>query len=126
MGAHLIDGEFQSDKYPTVPRGKVPLSVRDPAAQDLLWEYAHRRRVIDSEFSDDLETALRAAGYCPPALNCVEHAKAVEARLRVAIRALTNIEKQATFIPETFEEGGILQIAREALAQLKNRENQNA
>lgn len=58
MGAHLIDGEFQSDKYPTCPRGKVPLSVKDPMARDLLQEYARRRRVVDAEFSDDLEAAL--------------------------------------------------------------------
>lgn len=63
MGSHLIDGEFQSDKYPTTPRGKVPLSVRDTTAQDLLWEYAQRRRSVDAEFADDLESALRAAGY---------------------------------------------------------------
>ncbi len=63
MGAHLVDGEFQSDKYPTTPRGKVPLSVKDTTAQDLLWEYAQRRRVVDAEFSDDLEAALKAAGY---------------------------------------------------------------
>lgn len=63
MGAHLIDGQFQSDKYPTTPRGKVPLSVTDPTAQDLLWEYAQRRRSVDAEFSEDLEMALRTAGY---------------------------------------------------------------
>ena len=66
MGAHLIDGEFQSDKYPTTPRGKVPLSVKDPTAQDLLWVYAQRRRVVDEEFSRDLEEALRRAGFQPP------------------------------------------------------------
>jgi hypothetical protein len=66
MGVHLIGGEFQSDKYPTTPRGKVPLSVKDPAAQDLLWTYAQRRRSVDAEFSADLETALLAAGYVPP------------------------------------------------------------
>ena len=65
MGAHLIDGEFQSDKYPTTPRGKVPLSVQDVTAQDLLWEYAQRRRIIDAEFADDLEIALKLAGYIP-------------------------------------------------------------
>lgn len=65
MGAHIVEGEFQSDKYPTCPRGKVPLSARDPTAQDLLWEYARRRRSVDSEFSDDLEAVLRAAGYDP-------------------------------------------------------------
>lgn len=60
---HLIDGEFQSDKYPTTPRGKVPLSCKDPTAQDLLWEYAKRRRAVDAEFSDDLEEALVLAGF---------------------------------------------------------------
>lgn len=65
MGTHLIDGEFQSDKYPTTPRGKVPLSCKDVTAQDLLWEYAQRRRSVDAEFSADLEEALRLAGYVP-------------------------------------------------------------
>ena len=64
---HLIDGEFQSDKYPTTPRGKVPLSTKDPTAQDLLWEYAQRRRTVDADFADDLEAALRSAGYEPAA-----------------------------------------------------------
>jgi hypothetical protein len=66
MGSHLIDGKFQSDKYPSTPRGKVPLSVKDPLAQPLLWAYAQGRRVVDAEFSDDLETALRDAGFVPP------------------------------------------------------------
>jgi hypothetical protein len=66
MSMHLINGEFQSDKYPTCPRGKVPLSVKDKTAQDLLWAYAQRRRSIDAEFSDDLEIALVIAGYEPP------------------------------------------------------------
>lgn len=65
MGAHIIDGEFQSDKYPTTPRGKVPLSVKDKTAQDLLWVYAQRRRAVDAEFADDLESALRENGYAP-------------------------------------------------------------
>jgi len=62
---HWIDGEFQSDKYPTTPRGKVPLSVKDVTAQDLLWEYAQRRRSVDPEFSVDLEMALLKAGFYP-------------------------------------------------------------
>lgn len=66
MGAHIVNGQFQSDKYPTCPPGKVPLSVKDPTAQDLLWEYAQRRREVDAEFSDDLEAALKAAGFEPP------------------------------------------------------------
>jgi hypothetical protein len=46
-------------------RDEVPLSVKDPTAQDLLWEYAHRRRSVDEEFADDLEVCLRATGYEP-------------------------------------------------------------
>lgn len=66
MGTHLRDGEFQSDKYPTCPAGKVPLSTKDPMAQDLLLEYARRRRAVDPEFADDLEEALKLKGYpCP-------------------------------------------------------------
>jgi hypothetical protein len=72
MGSHIIDGEFQSDKYPTCPAGKVPLSVKDKMAQDLLWEYATRRRWVDREFANDLETALRAAGYEPSKGICFE------------------------------------------------------
>lgn len=63
MGNHIVNGEFQSDKYPTCPPGKVPLSVRDVTAQDLLWEYAQRRRAVDAEFAADLEEALTTAGY---------------------------------------------------------------
>lgn len=63
--AHIVDGQFQSDKYPTCPRGKVPLSVKDPTAQDLLWEYAQRRRTVDTDFSDDLENCLIAEGFVP-------------------------------------------------------------
>jgi hypothetical protein len=65
MGSHIVGGRFQSDKYPTCPAGKVPLSTKDPMAQDLLWEYAQRRRTVDAEFSDDLETALLADGFVP-------------------------------------------------------------
>lgn len=63
MGSHIINGKFQSDKYPTCPPGKVPLSVTDTSAQDLLWAYAQRRRPIDAEFASDLEQALTAAGF---------------------------------------------------------------
>lgn len=66
MGAHIdSEGRFQSDRYPTCPPGKVPLSVQDPTAQDLLWEYAQRRRAVDAEFSADLEAVLTAAGFSP-------------------------------------------------------------
>lgn len=67
MGAHITTGgQFQSDKYPTCPPGKVPLSVRDATAQDLLWEYAQRRESVDAEFSQDLRLALVQEGYAAP------------------------------------------------------------
>ena len=84
MGAHLIEGEFQSDKYPTTPRGKVPLSVKDTTAQDLLWEYAQRRREVDAEFSADLEAALNRAGYRPDVAGRVRAILLVEPLLPTA------------------------------------------
>ena len=62
---HIVNGQFQSDKYPSCPAGKVPLSVKDKAAQPLLWQYAESHRSIDEVFSDDLQWALRQAGYSP-------------------------------------------------------------
>ncbi len=68
MGAHInAKGKFQSDKYPTCPAGKVPLSTEDPMAWDLLWQYAQRRRLVDDEFATDLEACLIRAGFVPPA-----------------------------------------------------------
>lgn len=64
---HIIDGEFQSDKYPDTPRGLIPFKATDPMAQDLLWIYAQRRRKLDAAFADDLEWLLREAGYEPSA-----------------------------------------------------------
>ena len=65
MGAHIIDGQFQSDKYPDCPRGLVPFKVTDRMAQDLLWEYANRRRSIDEAFAANLRRLLLDAGYKP-------------------------------------------------------------
>ena len=79
---HLVGGEFQSDKYPTCPRGKVPLSTKDATAQDLLWRYAQRHRKVDAAFADDLQTALKNHGYVPDETVFVEVSKdavAVEA-----------------------------------------------
>jgi chromosome segregation ATPase len=82
MGSHIIDGEFQSDKYPTCPRGKVPLSVTDQTAQDLLWQYAQRRRAVDADFAADLETCLRVAGYTPLVPYNPTEAQELRSRLR--------------------------------------------
>jgi hypothetical protein len=57
MGEHLnAEGEFQSDKYPTCPAGKFPISTKDPLGQDLLWEYALRTE--DEELGQDLKAAI--------------------------------------------------------------------
>jgi len=57
-GSHIIDGEFQSDKYPWCKAGFVPLKITDPMAQDLLIKYAIRRASKDPEFSDDLRKCV--------------------------------------------------------------------
>lgn len=73
---HLVelDGllDFQSDKYPSCPAGKVPISTKDPAGQDLLFEYAHRREVgshgsseTDSSFASAVRIALQSRGFVP-------------------------------------------------------------
>lgn len=59
MGEHLINGEFQSDKYLWCLRGFVPLKLTDPSARLVLRIYAELRRDIDEEFSNDLIEAIR-------------------------------------------------------------------
>jgi len=68
MGHHIVDGQFQSDKYPWCKPGFVPLKITDPDAHDLLLLYAQRRREVDADFAADLETALdqAAPNSAPP------------------------------------------------------------
>jgi hypothetical protein len=68
--------------------GCVPLKVTDKTAQDLLWEYAQRRRAVDAEFADDLETALRSKGFDPDKPNGMEWEMAVTSAERAAKWAL--------------------------------------
>lgn len=89
MGDHIVNGKFQSDKYPSCPSGKVPLSIEDATAQDLLWEYAQRRRAVDAGFSEDLETCLRAAGFVPPQHAPIEHVRSQRAPIAHVKQALT-------------------------------------
>jgi hypothetical protein len=64
MGAHInADGEFQSDKYPTCPAGKFPISLEDPKGQDLVWRYASR--TDDTELGRDLQKCLMDKGFDP-------------------------------------------------------------
>jgi hypothetical protein len=77
MGAHIDnEGRFQSDKHPTCPPDKVPLSLNDPLAQPLLWEYAEKFRAAnkdnDPEFADDVQARLRAVGYAPLIATCFD------------------------------------------------------
>jgi len=67
MGAHLIDDEFQSDKYREwCPRGFLALKFTDTNAQPYIWGYAQTHRKRDAEFTEDVEAALKNAGYEPP------------------------------------------------------------
>jgi hypothetical protein len=65
MGDHIVDAQW--DLAAGAGRIFVGLkfTVHNVTAQDLLWEYAQRRRAVDAGFSEDLETCLRAAGYVP-------------------------------------------------------------
>ncbi|HYX21478.1 MAG TPA: hypothetical protein VFA98_11595 [Thermoanaerobaculia bacterium] len=91
MGAHIIEGEFQSDKYPETPRGCVPLKTSDKTAQDLLWDYSQRRRPVDAEFSSDLEFALKDKGFDPKSVILLKlnhrEAMALTAAVDIAMRS---------------------------------------
>lgn len=39
MASHIINGEFQSDKYPTCPPGKVPLRGHAPKQLDVVAHF---------------------------------------------------------------------------------------
>lgn len=62
---HIIDGQFQSDRYPTAPRDTVPMDIHNPRFQDLIWIYAERWRTEDPAFADDLQDCLRRSGFEP-------------------------------------------------------------
>lgn len=116
MGSHLIDGEFQSDKYPTCPPGKVPLSTKDPMAQDLLWEYAQRRHAVDAQFANDLEAALLAKGYTPRG-----HYETLVALIEAApltfLPALLIVCVKACVKRGVFNPGGIQRTVESAIAK---------
>jgi len=59
MGKHIVNGQFQSDKYPWCKPGFVPLKINDVMARDLLAHYAKRRAAVDTEFSDDLLACIK-------------------------------------------------------------------
>jgi hypothetical protein len=84
VGAHLVDGKFQSDKYTWCQPGFVPLKITDPMAWEPLWRYAQARRSVDAEFSDDLELSLRRAGFSPPEVAC-DHCETVHAHPACAV-----------------------------------------
>jgi hypothetical protein len=105
---HIIDGEFQSDKYPTCPRGKVPLSTKDKTAQPLLYLYAQIRRAVDAEFADDLEWALEKHGYVPDN-DVMADAEALVALWEKKCKAPT---------PDTGGQIAMSRLAREDLVQI--------
>jgi len=64
-GEHIVDGEFQSDKYEWSARGFCPLKLTDPMAWRPLWLYAQERRTVDAQFAGDLQFALAQQGWDP-------------------------------------------------------------
>lgn len=67
MGKHLVDGKFQSDRSPETPPNHMLVDFDDKLAQPALWALAEAYRETDPEFADDVELALRIAGFKPPA-----------------------------------------------------------
>ena len=61
MGDHIIDGEFQSDKYPTCPRGKVPLSIKAAATEELTRLRGERDEVVRIATTYQQDAAIRDA-----------------------------------------------------------------
>jgi len=61
MRPHIVNGQFQSDKYPWCRAGFVPLKITDPMAQGILIQYANKRAEVDKEFADDLIWAVMDA-----------------------------------------------------------------
>lgn len=99
MNEHIDkNGQFQSDKYEWCKPGFVPLKLTDPMAQDLLAEYARRRRVIDASFSEAVETCLTADGFDP--------AKVYTNLVRTRVVELPDGERRMEFLVDT--EGPIL------------------
>lgn len=64
--SHIVNGKWQSDRYPTAPPDTVPMLLTDPRWQDLIWEYAERWRKDDPEFTDELQAHLIRHGFRPP------------------------------------------------------------
>jgi hypothetical protein len=98
MGDHLVEVDgvltFQSDKYPTCPPGKVPLSVKDKDAQPFLWAYAEIHEKRDPEFSADVKLALINAGYKP--------GKSVIERMNILLTDAINAVKSGKGLPLGF------------------------
>jgi len=122
-GDHIVEGKFQSDKYPWAARGFVPLKTTDPDARDLLWEYAQRRRRIDADFADDLERVLVEEGFQPPTSEVVAAAPTGRSEVLVLREGLDRIaeairETSAGALPKALSElsTGLLTLA-ERLAE---------
>jgi len=61
--SHIVDGQFQSDKYDWCPPGFVPLKITDPMAFGPLIAYAKERQKVDPQFSKDLLEAVMRASF---------------------------------------------------------------
>ena len=59
MSSHIVNGQFQSDKYPWCKPGFVPLKLTDPLARKVLMEYAYGRAAKDVDFSTDLIACIQ-------------------------------------------------------------------
>ena len=68
MRSHIVNGKWQSDRYPTAPADTVPMLLTDPRWQDLIWIYAERWRQEDPVFTEELQEHLVRHGFDPSTL----------------------------------------------------------
>jgi hypothetical protein len=99
MNPHILVAlEFAGFVDPTCPPGKVPLSTKDPMAQDLLAIYAQRRREVDAEFSDGVEIALGSKGFDVEKFTAREAAR--QKILSIVIEAVQHAESKGLPVAE--------------------------
>ena len=104
MGEHIVNGEFQSDKYPWCKPGFVPLKLSDSSCWPMLLDYAEVRKDIDPEFSDDLRTAVNDA-RCIKTLKAKRETTTIvtelaRARIKAAHELVVKMAKETDEIDE--------------------------
>lgn len=95
--SHIVDGKFQSDKYPWCQPDFVPLKVTDTLAQPYLWATACMYDAMGDDFGRDLKKRLLTAGYKPASQRPTDVALAlfnIELAAKVLLMTLSHPQAQ--------------------------------